>query len=143
MKAMRSTSSATLACSKRNASSLLEYDRANKINTNKINKNNINKNKINKHKINRNTINNNKTNINNINNNKTNENEINKPLTDMSRSRSPGECMSIYVYRYIHTHLSLLDLCVSSLRRGHANLLCIVPILTDDPRRESYYYYHY
>jgi hypothetical protein len=26
---------------------------------------------------------------------------------------------------------------VSSLRRGHANLLCIVPILTDDPRRES------
>ena len=33
--------------------------------------------------------------------------------------------------------LTLLDLCVSSLRRGHANLLCIVPILTDDPRRES------
>ena len=33
--------------------------------------------------------------------------------------------------------VSLLDLCVSSLRRGHANLLCIVPILTDDPRRES------
>ena len=26
---------------------------------------------------------------------------------------------------------------MSSLRRGHANLLCIVPILTDDPRRES------
>ena len=24
-----------------------------------------------------------------------------------------------------------LDICVSSLRRGHANLLCIVPILTD------------
>ena len=34
---------------------------------------------------------------------------------------------------------TLLDLCVSSLRRGHANLLCIVPILTDDPRRESNY----
>ena len=32
---------------------------------------------------------------------------------------------------------TLLDLCVSSLRRGHANLICIVPILTDDPRRES------
>ena len=32
---------------------------------------------------------------------------------------------------------TILDLCVSSLRRGHANLLCIVPILTDDPRRES------
>ena len=29
---------------------------------------------------------------------------------------------------------TLLDLCVSSLRRGHANLLCIVPILTDDPK---------
>ena len=34
-------------------------------------------------------------------------------------------------------HVTLLVLCVSSLRRGHANLLCIVPILTDDPRRES------
>jgi hypothetical protein len=32
---------------------------------------------------------------------------------------------------------TLLDLCVSSLRRGHANLLCIVPILSDDPRKES------
>ena len=28
---------------------------------------------------------------------------------------------------------TLLDLCVSSLRRGHANLLCVVPILSDDP----------
>ena len=32
---------------------------------------------------------------------------------------------------------TLLDLCVSSLRRGHANLLCIVPILTDALRRGS------
>ena len=32
---------------------------------------------------------------------------------------------------------TFLDLCVSSLRRGHANLLCIVPILTDDLRRGS------
>ena len=32
---------------------------------------------------------------------------------------------------------ALLDLCVSSLRRGHANTLWIVPSLTDDPRRES------
>ena len=32
---------------------------------------------------------------------------------------------------------TLLDLCVSSLRRGHANLLCIVPILTDCPLEES------
>ena len=30
-----------------------------------------------------------------------------------------------------------LSLSRSSLRRGHANLLWIVPILTDDPRRES------
>ena len=33
--------------------------------------------------------------------------------------------------------LTRLDVCVSSLRRGNANLLCIVPISTDDPRRES------
>ena len=32
---------------------------------------------------------------------------------------------------------TLLDLCVSSLRRGHADLLCIIPSLTDDPRRGS------
>ena len=32
---------------------------------------------------------------------------------------------------------TLLELCVSSLRRGHANILRIAPMLTDDPRRES------
>ena len=40
------------------------------------------------------------------------------------------------------THTSQLftlpDLCVSSLRSGHAIIICIVPILSDDPRRESY-----
>ena len=38
-------------------------------------------------------------------------------------------------YRFETTRLAstFLDLCVSSLRRGHANLLCIVPILTDIP----------
>ena len=51
-------------------------------------------------------------------------------------------CIYIYIYIYIDymtysTMFTLLDLCASSLRRGHANLLCIVPILTDDPRRES------
>ena len=54
--------------------------------------------------------------------------------------------MCIYIYIYIHTYIhifTLLDLCVSSLRRGHANLLCIVPILTDDPRRESLYTHIY
>ena len=32
---------------------------------------------------------------------------------------------------------TLLDLCVSSLRRGRANLLCIVPILADAPERSQ------
>ncbi len=32
---------------------------------------------------------------------------------------------------------ALPDLCVSSLRKGHANLIYIVSILTDNPRRES------
>ena len=41
------------------------------------------------------------------------------------------------VLSYVGELFTLLDLCVSSLRRGHANLLCIVPTLTDDPRRES------
>ena len=48
----------------------------------------------------------------------------------------------IHVYIYCMYMFTLLDLCVSSLRRGHANLLCIVPILTDDPRRESILYVH-
>ena len=38
---------------------------------------------------------------------------------------------------------TLLDVCMSSVRRGHANLLCIVPILSDDPRGESEYYHGY
>jgi len=34
--------------------------------------------------------------------------------------------------KMVHNFLEpFLDLCVSSLREGHANLLCIVPILTD------------
>ena len=51
------------------------------------------------------------------------------PTTSHS-PRSPAPCNRKKLF-------TLLDLCVSSLRRGHANLLCIVPILTDDPRRES------
>ena len=46
-------------------------------------------------------------------------------------------CMSCATLAMHKKLVTLLDLCVSSLRRGHANLLCIVPILTDDPRRES------
>ena len=79
-------------------------------------------------------------------------------------------CIYIYIYTHTHTYccsrdqprqqldrscvwrfllcislnlFTLLDLCVSSLRRGHANLLCISPILTDDPRRESSFYFVY
>ena len=32
---------------------------------------------------------------------------------------------------------TLIDLCVSPLRRAHINILCIVPMLTADPRRVS------
>jgi hypothetical protein len=42
-----------------------------------------------------------------------------------------------YIDIYVERHVTSLDLCVPSLRRGHANILCIVPILMDDPRRES------
>ena len=38
---------------------------------------------------------------------------------------------------------TLLDVCVSSLRRGHANHLCVVLILADDPRRESEMPWHF
>ena len=44
--------------------------------------------------------------------------------------------MHIFIYTLFALRailFTLLDLCVSSLRRGHANLLCIVPNLTDYP----------
>ena len=37
-------------------------------------------------------------------------------------------CISRHIQKILEP---FLDLCVSSLREGHANLLCIVPILTD------------
>ena len=43
----------------------------------------------------------------------------------------------------MHIYMSLLDLCVSSSRRGHANILCIVPMLTDDPRGNPIHVYIY
>ena len=66
-------------------------------------------------------------------------------------------CIYIYIYIYIiyiyiynvhyssiiinaHAYITLftlLDPCASSVRRGHATLLCVVPMLTDDPRRKS------
>ena len=49
----------------------------------------------------------------------------------VKRNEKHGYCFN---FKELFT---LLDLCVSSLRRGHAYLLCIVPMLTDDPRGES------
>ena len=58
-----------------------------------------------------------------------------------ARAREPGERRAGRLHGRLGEAslklFTLLDLCVSSLRRGHANLLCIVPTLTDDPRRES------
>ena len=61
---------------------------------------------------------------------------------DLAKMREDSRQASTPRHTYIQSRMSkklvtLLDLCVSSLRRGHANLLCIVPILLDDPRRES------
>ena len=52
-------------------------------------------------------------------------------LSDLYRGRRGGAPAEL------NKLIALLDVCVSSLRRGRANLPCIVPILTDDPRRES------
>ena len=49
----------------------------------------------------------------------------------------PNKIRYCEVANYLKTLFTLLDLCVSSLRRGHANLLCIVPTLTDAPRTAS------
>ena len=43
---------------------------------------------------------------------------------------------SLIVYCFL-TCLTLLDLCVSSLRVSHADLLCTAPIVTDDIRTDS------
>ena len=61
---------------------------------------------------------------------------------DLAKMREDSRQASTSIHTDIQSRMSkklvtLLDLCVSSLRRGHANLLCIVPILSDDPRRES------
>ena len=49
--------------------------------------------------------------------------------------------INCYVRYKIHVHyqtlFTLLDVCVSSLRRGHAILLCIAPSLMDDPPTEN------
>ena len=61
-----------------------------------------------------------------------------KPCRSKSRTRQSRTVPSLLHANRVHNKLfTLLDVCVSSLRRGHANILCIVPSLTDDPRRES------
>ena len=51
----------------------------------------------------------------------------------VARRRRKAESRSTTDAGRIHSQkqFTLLDLCMSSLHRGHANLLCIVPILTD------------
>ena len=55
-------------------------------------------------------------------------------LTQPIAGNTHGAVEQLSEYKEMFT---LLDLCASSLRRGNANLLCIVPILSDDPREES------
>ena len=53
---------------------------------------------------------------------------------------SLGYTLTLYyitLYYNIVCYVILYLYCVVSLRSGHANLLCLVPILTDDPRRQS------
>ena len=54
-----------------------------------------------------------------------------------ARDKRNGRDPRVELGPVLENVLILLDLFMSSLRRGHANLLCIVQILTDDPRRES------
>ena len=73
-----------------------------------------------------------------------NEQPARKTIPDIHKRASTSTPACSCTPTTQHTHMArskkcdtLLDLCVSSLRRGHANLLCIVPILTDDLRRGS------
>ena len=52
------------------------------------------------------------------------------------RNRGPNVDLSWPRAGHLKQLFTLLDLCVSSLRRGHGNLLCIVPSLPGDPRRD-------
>ena len=121
-------------------------------NNNKKKKSNNNIN----HHNNTNNTNNNGNNINNNNNNNNNNNracgDVFVPPPPCERHARPSRSANAaYAHCsakfYVKDHhqaglfteilLTIPDLCVSSLRRGHVNLLCIVPMLTDDPRRES------
>ena len=52
------------------------------------------------------------------------------------RNRGPNVDLSWPRAGHPKQLFTLLDSCVSSLRRGHGNLLCIIPSLPDDPRRD-------
>ena len=52
-------------------------------------------------------------------------------------ARSPQHVTNYVLFHSCVWLFTLLDSRVSSLHRGHANLLQIVPMSTDDPRRES------
>ena len=60
-----------------------------------------------------------------------------------NKNEKREEMLRVCLFLFFHFFLKklkkwyILDLCVSSLRRGHANLLCIVPILADDLFRGS------
>ena len=56
-----------------------------------------------------------------------------RPFTSLRPHRSQALEACMHSARTKNNLEPFLDLCVSSLRRGHANLLCIVPILTDVP----------
>ena len=61
---------------------------------------------------------------------------------DLAKMREDSRQASTPRHTYIQSRMSkklviLPDMRASSLRRGHANLLCVVPILSDDPQRKS------
>ena len=48
-------------------------------------------------------------------------------------------CYSNNTFKHYTTTITMFVFCVRVIlaQGGHANILCIVPMLTDDPRRES------
>ena len=60
------------------------------------------------------------------------------PFPPRPRSSTRAQQNAVNTDKVLFT---LLDLRASSLRRGHANLRCIVPILTEDPRKEPNSYW--
>ena len=61
----------------------------------------------------------------------------NQKETPQEKPKSTPTVIVIVIVAHSKKLIPFNDLCVSSLRRGHANLLCIVPIFSDAPRRGS------